>query len=59
MYRPLVTTLSLLLGLLMVSVPGLATEQPHGARQEIDISGHPFLGPAAAPVTVVVFSDYL
>jgi hypothetical protein len=25
----------------------------------IDISGHPFKGPANAPITVVVFSDYL
>ena len=28
-------------------------------RMNIDISGHPIMGPANAPVTVVVFSDYL
>jgi protein-disulfide isomerase len=28
-------------------------------RQVIDISGHPFKGPANAPVTVIVYSDYL
>jgi protein-disulfide isomerase len=28
-------------------------------RVTIDLSGHPIKGPATAPVTVVVFSDYL
>lgn len=28
-------------------------------RVQVDISRHPFKGPAEAPVTVVVFSDYL
>ena len=28
-------------------------------RQVIDIAGHPVKGPATAPVTVIVFSDYL
>jgi hypothetical protein len=35
-----------------------AAEQPN-PRVLIDISGHPFKGPADAPVTMVVFSDYL
>lgn len=29
-----------------------------GPRATLDLSGHPFKGPANAPVTVVVFSDY-
>jgi protein-disulfide isomerase len=28
-------------------------------RQVIDITGHPVKGPATAPVTIIVFSDYL
>ena len=27
-------------------------------KQDIDITGHPFRGPAKAPVTIAVFSDY-
>jgi len=54
-------TLALLAALLMVGLPGAIctaaqTAQP---RVSIDISGHPFKGPADAPVTMVVFSDYL
>ena len=37
---------------------GTAAEQA-APRVAIDISSHPFRGPVNAPITVVVFSDYL
>jgi hypothetical protein len=37
---------------------GIAAESAE-PRATIDISGHPFKGAVNAPVTVVVFSDYL
>jgi len=47
-----------ILTLALFAVMGEAAEQA-GPRANIDISGHPFKGPANAPVTIVVFSDYL
>ncbi|MBI5446802.1 MAG: hypothetical protein HY900_37010 [Deltaproteobacteria bacterium] len=48
------------LGLILLSLAasGLAAERAV-PRVSIDFSGHPFKGPADAPVTLVVFSDYL
>ncbi|MBI1921973.1 MAG: hypothetical protein HYS23_12930 [Geobacter sp.] len=36
----------------------LAADQPEAVKN-LDISGLPFLGPENAPVTIVVFTDYL
>ena len=46
--------------LMIISLAGLsmAAEQAE-PRVAIDISGHPFKGPTNAPVTLMVFSDYL
>lgn len=58
MKRTLIQTLLATLTILLCAAWGLAAEQPE-PRAAIDISGHPFTGPESAPVTVVVFSDYL
>ncbi|NTU59846.1 MAG: hypothetical protein HGA98_02180 [Deltaproteobacteria bacterium] len=47
-----------LLGVLLLSGLGGAAENA-APRVTLDLSGHPVKGPANAPVTVVVFSDYL
>jgi protein-disulfide isomerase len=54
-------TLALLAALLIIGMPGqfCTAAQTAEPRASIDISGHPFKGPADAPVTLVVFSDYL
>lgn len=44
--------------LLALSATGQAAE-PSPQRVSLDISGHPYKGPSNAPVTLVVFSDYL
>ena len=51
-----------LLAAVLITVLFAATGMAAGPaepRVNIDISGHPFQGPVNAPVTVVVFSDYL
>jgi protein-disulfide isomerase len=52
----------LILATILISVvftsPAMAAQQVE-PRVTIDISGHPIMGPVNAPVTVVVFSDYL
>ena len=58
MKRFFVQTLATALFIALCAALGMAAEQAE-ARVAIDISGHPFTGPANAPVTVVVFSDYL
>ena len=54
--------LILILATILISVlcasPAMAAQQLE-PRVSIDISGHPIMGPVNAPVTVVVFSDYL
>jgi hypothetical protein len=54
-------TLALLAALLIIGMPGqfCTAAQTAEPRASIDISGHPFKGPADTPVTLVVFSDYL
>ena len=54
-------TLALLAILLITGLPGAMCTAAETAQPQvsIDISGHPFKGPADAPVTMVVFSDYL
>jgi hypothetical protein len=54
-------TLALLVTILLIGLPvpfctAAETAEP---RVSVDISGHPYKGPLNAPVTVVVFSDYL
>jgi len=56
MKRTLIQTLTAILIVASFSVFGMAAEQ---ARVNIDIAGHPFAGPENAPITLVVFSDYL
>lgn len=58
MKKTLIQAMASILLLISFSAFGMAAEQPQ-PRAAIDISGHPFKGPASAPVTVVVFSDYL
>jgi len=58
MKRILIQSLSSILMVILFSGLVTAAEQAE-PRVTIDISGHPFKGPANAPVTVVVFSDYL
>jgi hypothetical protein len=57
MTKTLIYAAVAILTLALFAVSGEAAEQA-GPRATIDISGHPFKGPANAPVTVVVFSDY-
>lgn len=45
--------------ILIVLSAGLVSAAEQEPKVTIDIAGHPFTGPANAPVTVVVFSDYL
>ena len=58
MKKNLITSLAAILITFLLAATGMAAE-PAGPRVNIDISGHPFQGPVNAPVTVVVFSDYL
>ncbi|GFE57984.1 hypothetical protein [Geobacter sp. AOG1] len=58
MKKPLILALTVFLMTMLCATLGTAAEQVV-PRVSIDISGHPFKGPANAPVTVVVFSDYL
>jgi len=58
MKKILVQALMATLVVVLFSSAGSAVELA-GPQVQIDISNHPFKGPAAAPVTVVVFSDYL
>ena len=58
MKRTLIQTLAATLIIILGAALGMAAEQEE-PRVTIDISGHPSKGPENAPVTVVVFSDYL
>lgn len=51
-------TLSVLLSIFLTVGVCPATDKP-GTGQFLDISGLPFHGPEKAPVTIVVFTDYL
>ena len=58
MKKHLFRSLAAILVTVLFAGLGMASE-PAGRRTKVDISGHPFKGPVNAPVTVVVFSDYL
>lgn len=58
MKRTLIRTLSATLMIFLCAAWGVAVEQSE-SRAVIDVSSHPFTGVEHAPVTVVVFSDYL
>lgn len=58
MKKILIKAVSATMFMLFCAVSGMAAAQPE-PRAAIDISNHPFTGPESAPVTVVVFSDYL
>lgn len=58
MKKILIQSLASIIMVILFSGLVAAAEQAE-PRVTIDISGHPFKGPANAPVTVVVFSDYL
>ena len=49
---------AVILSILLCSALSGAAEKSE-PRETIDISGHPYTGPDNAPVTLVVFSDYL
>jgi hypothetical protein len=56
--KTLIQTLAAILITISFAALSTAAEQVE-PRVTIDISGHPFKGPANAPITLVVFSDYL
>ena len=58
MKRSFIQALAAFLITLSFAALCIAAEQVE-PRVAIDISNHPFKGPVNAPVTVVVFSDYL
>jgi protein-disulfide isomerase len=58
MRKNLIRTLATVLISVLFAALAMAAEQAE-PRVTIDISGHPIRGPVNAPVTVVVFSDYL
>ena len=58
MTKKLLQALAAMVIVCLFAAWGEAAEQA-GPRATIDISQHPFRGPANAPVTVVAFSDYL
>ena len=58
MRKNLILTVAALIISVLVGAPAMAAPQA-APRVTIDISGHPIKGPVNAPVTVVVFSDYL
>ena len=53
-----ILVLATLLVAVIFAAPSMAANEAE-PRVTVDISGHPFKGPVNAPVTVVVFSDYL
>ena len=55
--NPILILATILISVLFASL-AMAAQQLE-PRVSIDISGHPIMGPVNAPVTVVVFSDYL
>lgn len=55
--NPILILATILISVLFASM-AMAAQQLE-PRVNIDISGHPVMGPVNAPVTVVVFSDYL
>ena len=55
----LMRLLPALLMVLMGATWGGAAEKADNPRVTIDLAGHPVKGPASAPVSMVVFSDYL
>ena len=57
MKKNVIQKLAAILIVILFAALGAAAEQAE-PRATIDISGHPFKGPANAPVTVVVFFDY-
>jgi protein-disulfide isomerase len=58
MKKSLTRIMAAMLIVVLTSALAVAAGQD-AARAKVDISGHPFKGPVNAPVTVVVFSDYL
>ena len=58
MKRILSRALAAAMMIMVYAAVGMAAEQAE-PRVTLDIAGHPYAGPADAPVTVVVFSDYL
>jgi len=56
--KTLIRTVAAILMSISFAALSVAAEQAE-PRVTLDISGHPFKGPANAPVTLVVFSDYL
>ena len=57
MKKNVIQTLAAILFVVLFAALGKTAEQAE-PRATIDISGHPYKGPANAPVTVVVFFDY-
>jgi protein-disulfide isomerase len=58
MTRALIRAVAATMMIMACAAMGMAAEQAD-PRVTLDIAGHPYAGPANAPVTVVVFSDYL
>lgn len=58
MKKMLVCALAASLSVFLVPDHCMAADKPETGRY-LDISGLPFHGPKKAPVTIVVFTDYL
>ena len=58
MRKNLFRTLATVLISLSFTAVALAAETTE-PRVKLNLAGHPIMGPVNAPVTVVVFSDYL
>lgn len=58
MKRTITQALAAIMTVILLPAMGMTAEQTE-PRVNIDIAGHPYTGLANAPITLVVFSDYL
>mgnify|MGYP001164651741 CR=1 FL=1 len=58
MKRIIIQALKVIMIVFLLPAVGITAEQTE-PRVNIDIAGHPYAGLANAPITLVVFSDYL
>ena len=58
MKRIIIQALAAIMTVVLLPAVGMTTEQTE-PRVNIDIAGHPYTGLVNAPITLVVFSDYL
>lgn len=58
MKRTIIQALAAIMTVVFLPAVGMTAEQTE-PRVNINIAGHPYMGLAIAPITLVVFSDYL